>query len=103
MDAMGDLNVAIDRRRRDMRRLVESVDLSMTEIGPRIDVLVRAIVSESHPEVFRFLTLRGQAPTWEGVAAAAAALAGRPEGAAIAPLLDDILLTATVAAVALSW
>lgn len=100
---MSDPNMAIDRRRRDMRRLVESVDLPMTEIQPRIDVLVGAILNERYPDVLRLLALRGLAPTWEGVATAAAELSRPPEGDGIPPLLDDILLTATVVAVSLSW
>ena len=96
-------NVAINRRRRDMRRLVESVDLPMTEMQPRIDVLVGAILNERHPDVLQLLALRGLAPTWEGVATAAAELSRLPEGDGIPALLDDILLTATVVAVSLAW
>jgi hypothetical protein len=100
---MGKSNMTLECRRRNLRRLVECVDLSMAEAGPLIDRLVGVLLSERHPDLQQMLTSRNLPPTWEGVTAAAADLAGEPDGVATAQALDDLLLTATIVAVALRW
>jgi hypothetical protein len=102
-DAMSEMARTLNGRRRDLRRLVDCVGLSMGEAGPLIDRLVRGLLIERHPDLVRVLAARGLPPTWEGVAAAATESARLPDEVATARTLDDVLFTATVVALALRW
>jgi hypothetical protein len=102
-EAMSEINMTLECRRRNLRRLVECANLSMTEAGPLIDRLVGVLLGERHPDLQRVLTTRDLPPTWEGIIAAATDLSRDPDEAATARALDDLLLTATVVVVALRW
>jgi hypothetical protein len=93
----------LSERRHELQRLTTAVGLSEREVRPRIDRLVAALLADRHEALARRLATMGYPPTWEGVAAAAEALARTAAEAPTAGTLDEVLFTATIVAVALSW
>jgi hypothetical protein len=94
---------SLSERQHDLERLTTAMGLSAVDIRPRIDRLVAALLADRHDALAERLATMAYPPTWEGVAAAADALARRKGDAATVEALDEVLFRAMIVAVALSW